>query len=137
MSKHNTVFVTVNNWVNQSLKYPVMEIYGGKNLEKTKEEKRVEKVCEEIFKFNFNTTERNIKQEVRETFRQLCVAVNLRDCINMKEEYLVKCKEDFLLVAKDWVKLLDETYKKEPKLKEYYDSWKIKYQDLKNLVYGI
>lgn len=129
---------TVQQWVAQVLKYPVMEIYGGKDLAQTKEEKRVINICEAVFKLTASTpTERLPKAEMSAAWRELEVTLKLARTLPVKPEYIAERKEKFLQSAKELLTLLEDTYKKEPVLKAYYETWKLKFSDLKDLVYHL
>lgn len=129
---------TVKSWVEQCMKYPVMEIYGGKDLAKGKEEKRVENICEEIFKLTATKPSETLyKAEMGSAWRELDVALKLRTELPVKSEYIQEKKEKFLQCAKELITLMDNVYKKEPVLKHYYESWKLKNSELKELVYHL
>jgi hypothetical protein len=129
---------TLQQWVTQALKYPVMEIYGGKDLAQTKEEKRVIKVCEDIFKLSASTPSESLPRvEMSVAWRDLEVALKLTTTVPVKPEYIQEQKEKFLQSAKEFIILLETTYKKEQVLKVYYESWKLKYQEVKELVYHL
>lgn len=130
--------LTVEEWVAQVMKYPVMEIYGGKDLAQTKEEKRVIVVCEDVFKFSAaKPTDRLLKSGMGLAWRELQVALKLSTELPVKAEYIQEQKNKFLDISKELIKLLEGTYKREPVLKSYYETWKLKFQDLKDLVYHL
>lgn len=129
---------TVQQWVDQVMKYPVMEIYGGKDLAQTKEEKRVATICEDVFKLTASTpSERLPKAEMSAAWRELQVTLKLAKTLPVKPEYIADKKEKFLESAKELITLLEGTYKKEQVLKQYYETWKLKFSELKDLVYHL
>lgn len=129
---------TLQQWVSQVMKYPVMEIYGGKDLAQTKEEKRVVAICEDVFKLTASKVgEKLPKAEMSAAWRELQVTLNLSKSLPIKPEYIQSKKDAFIEVVKELLPLLEATYKKEAVLKTYYESWKRKLPDIKELVYHL
>lgn len=128
----------LQNWVDQVMKYPVMEIYGGKDLAQSKEEKRVIAICEDVFKLTASKADEKIpKSEMSAAWRELTVALKMKQEFPVRAEYIEVKKQAFVEVAKTLITLMEATYKKEPALKEYYESWKLKASDIKDLVYHL
>lgn len=128
----------LQQWVSQVMKYPVMEIYGGKDLAQTKEEKRVVAICEDVFKLTASKVgEKLPKAEMSAAWRELQVALTLSKSLPVKPEYIQAKKDTFIEAVKDLLPLLESTYKKEPVLKSYYEGWKRKLTEIKELVYHL
>lgn len=128
----------ISNWVNQVMIYPLSEIYAGKVAINQKEEKRLEKSCEDIFRFTaLKPTDKLLKADLRSSWRELEVVLKLKTKLPVKPELIEQKKKEFLDSAKELIKLLEDTYKREPLLKAYYQEWRVSYQELKGLVYEI
>lgn len=128
----------LQKWVDQVMKYPVMEIYGGKDLAQTKEEKRVIAICEDVFKLTASKPDEKIpKSEMSAAWRELTVTLKMAETLPVKPEYIQDKKDTFLEAAKQLITLMESTYKKEPVLKVYYETWKLKAADIKDLVYHL
>lgn len=128
----------LQNWVSQVMKYPVMEIYGGKDLAQSKEEKRVIAICEDVFKLTASKPDEKIpRSEMSAAWRELTVTLRMAKDFPVKPEYIEAKKQAFFEAAKQLITLMDATYKKEPALKAYYETWKRKTSDIKDLVYHL
>lgn len=128
----------LQSWVSQVMKYPVMEIYGGKDLAQSKEEKRVIAICEDVFKLTASKPDEKIpRSEMSAAWRELTVTLGMAKDFPVKPEYIEAKKQAFFEAAKQLITLMDTTYKKEPVLKAYYETWKRKTSDIKDLVYHL
>lgn len=122
----------LQQWIKQISLYPVSEIFAGTSQQKA--EKRVEKICDELYKLSFPNGQVNVLADVRNAFRELEIVVKL-NLKGTKLDYINKVESEFLTCTKIAISALDEMHKKDPLLQEYYKTWKISNATMKSLVY--
>ncbi|HBT0444771.1 TPA: hypothetical protein MA058_003427 [Klebsiella pneumoniae] len=125
---------TIETWIKNVKTYPPAEIFFEKYGKEAKSEKRIQDLCEEVYRFCFPEGEKNPLSDLSQSYRELEVAYIL-GFEGMKKEYLQKVKDKFLEDAKYAIKALDNLFKKDQLLQKYYVGWKLKYSDLETEVY--
>lgn len=125
----------IAEWIENVLKYPTNEIffqvYG-----KEKTEKRLQGICEEVYRFCFPEGKKNALGDLRQSYREFEVAY-LQGFEGMKPEYITKVKDAFLSDVRYAITTLDNMFKKDPLLQNYYSQWKKKFADINSAVYDM
>lgn len=124
----------IETWVENVKTYPPAEIFFEKYGKEAKSEKRVQDLCEELYRFCFPEGEKSILSDLFQAYREFEVA-HVLGFKGMKPEYLSKVKDKFLEEAKYTIKALDNLFKKDQLLQKYYADWKLKYSELETEVY--
>lgn len=135
-STENKMNTLIDSWMKNVKTYPPAEIFFEKYGKDAKAEERIKTVCEEVYRFCFPESTKNPLGDLGASYRELEVAYKI-GFEGMKPEYITKVKDAFLEDAKYAVKALDELFKKDQILQQYYSSWKIKYQDISTEVYNM
>lgn len=109
--------------------YPPIQIFGGlvnPSPKQKKAEKRITELCEELYAFN-----NPVLSDCKTAFFNLKITDNLiKSGTPVKDEYISEVVGTCLFHFKKVIPLLDELFKKDQQLTEYYKSWKTKYQDI-------
>lgn len=124
----------IETWIENVKTYPPAEIFFEKYGKEAKSEKRVQDLCEELYRFCFPEGEKSILSDLFQAYREFEVA-HVLGFEGMKPEYLSKVKDKFLEEAKYTIKALDNLFKKDQLLQKYYADWKLKYSELEIEVY--
>lgn len=122
----------IEDWVQQTRKYPPLEIFAG-TTGKQKAEKRISDICEELYRFNFKEGENNFLAGMRADFRELEVLSNFGLPL-IKQEYTYAAIKKFEKSALSAIKALDKMHKKDKLLSDYYADWKINPEQLESLI---
>lgn len=128
--------ILIDTWFNKAKTYPPAEIFFEKYGKEAKAEERIKVLCEDVYRFCFPEEHKNPLGDLGASYRDLQVAYRM-GFDGMKPEYIIKVKDKFLEDAKFAVKALDDLFKKDQILQQYYSTWKVKYQDISTEVYNM
>lgn len=124
------------DWMRNIKKYPASEIFFEKYGKEAKAEKRIQEVCEELYRFNYPDNQVNYLSDLQQSYRDFEVLVNL-GLGSIKPEYIIKTKDSFLEKAKAAITAYEAMCKKDQVLQEYYKPWKTKFQEIQSAVYDM
>lgn len=126
----------LKKWINCISKYPSSEIFFEGNSQSAKAEKRINGICEELYKFNFGENKVNVLAELRTTFRELEVLTRM-GIDKCRIEYFQKVILDFEKASKQAICALDNMHKKDPILQAYYSEFKMSTSDVEEVLKDI
>ncbi len=129
----NTV---IDTWIKNAKTYPPAEIFFEKYGKEAKAEERIKTVCEDVYRFCFPEGTKNPLGDLGASYREFEVAY-LVGFDGMKPERIKELKDKFLDDAKFAIKALDDLFKRDQILQQYYSEWKVKYQDISTEVYNL
>lgn len=124
------------DWVKNVKLYPPSEIFFEKYGKDAKAEKRIQELCEELYRFNYPDNQVNYLGELQQSYRDLEVAY-LMGFDGMKPAYIISVKDRFLSSVKDTITALESMHKKDQVLQQYYKPWKVKFQDIQREVFDM
>lgn len=124
------MFCKIEQFILNSKKYPVSELYGSidnPDSKQKKAEKRVTQICEELYKLECLTL-----SDVRSAYREMQVAVSLSDeKFRIKQVRLVTMTGSLAYYIDKAVTVLDNMHKKDQALQQYWKPLAVKAKDMK------
>lgn len=125
------MFNKIQQFILNSVKYPVSELYGSidnPDSKQKKAEKRVSQICEELYKLECTTL-----ADVRSAFRELQVAVQISDeKFRIKQVRLVQMCGSLGYYLDKASSALDNMHKKDQVLQQYWKPLSVKGKDMKD-----
>lgn len=116
-------------FISNIAKYPPIQLFGGlvnPSAKQKKAEKRITELCEDLYAFN-----NPVLSDCKTAFFNLQITDNLiTSGTPVKDEYISEVIGTCIFHYKKVIPLLDELFKKDQQLAEYYKEWKVKYQDI-------
>lgn len=130
------MFEALKEYVENCQVYPPSELFYNKYGKDAKAEKRIQELCESVYRFTFPDGVKSPIGELTSTFRELEVLFVLR-FEGMKPERIKDVSDKFLEAVQYAQQELDALAKKDQLLKQYFDGIKVKYQTIKSMVYDL
>lgn len=125
------MFNKIQQFILNSIKYPVSELYGSidnPDSKQKKAEKRVSQICEELYKLECTTL-----SDVRSGFRELQVSTDLSDeKFRIKQIRLVQMCGSLAYFIDKAAMALDNMHKKDQALQQYWKPLAVKAKDMKD-----
>ncbi|QOI71369.1 hypothetical protein pEaSNUABM19_00440 [Erwinia phage pEa_SNUABM_19] len=126
----------IETWFNKAKTYPPAEIFFEKYGKEAKAEERLKGVCEEVYRFCFPENQKNPLGDLGASYRDFEVAY-IMGFEGMKPEYIQKVKDKFLEDVKFAITALDNLFKKDQVLQQYYAPWKVKFSEINSIVFDM
>lgn len=123
-------------WMKNVKTYPPSEIFYQKYGKEAKAEERLKETCESVYRFCFPDNAKNNLGDLGASYRELEVTY-LMGFDKIKPEYIKKVADKFLEDVKSTITALDELFKKDQLLQQYYTPWKLKYSEINSIVYDL
>lgn len=120
-------------WVENASKYPPAEIFF-QTKGKDKAEKRVVGLCEELYRLTYPDGQVNILASLRTAHRELEVLHNISWIGKIKVDEETKIRVEFLKAAKAAVNAMNQMFKKDSLLNEYYKGWSMTYEQIEKSI---
>ena len=116
--------------------YPPSEIFFEKYGKEAKAEQRIQGLCESLYRFCYPDNEVNALGELSTAYRDLEVLYKV-GFTGMKPNVIQDAAKAFLDAAQVALQKVDELAKKDQLLKAYFEPRKVKFQELKSIVYDV
>lgn len=126
----------ISDWMKNIKLYPPSELFFEKYGKDAKAEKRIQEICEDLYRFNYPDNQVNYLGELVQAYREFEVAYKM-GFDGMKSSYIIKVKDKFLSTAKDALNAFETMTKKDQLLQAYYKPWKIKYQEIDREIFNL
>jgi hypothetical protein len=124
------------NWLENIKKYPPSEIFFEKYGKEAKAEKRIQEVCEDLYRFNYPDNQINYLGELQQAYRDFEVLVHL-GLDGIKPEYILKTKNALVDKVKAAITAYEAMCKKDQLLQANYQPWKVKFQEIQSILYDM